>query len=121
MDEVDLFEFNEEFAVEVILCIRELNIDERKVNISGGGIALGHPIGATGANIVVSLVYNLQRSMKNKGVAAVCSGGGCSVAMAIEKVNVNIGGCGDMGIGEYPFFLDSSQFVFPPDFFTNML
>lgn len=83
-DEVDLFELNEAFAVQSIICIKELKLDETKVNISGGAIALGHPIGASGTRCLVTLIYNLKRLQKKKGIVSLCIGGGMGIAMAIE-------------------------------------
>lgn len=84
LNEVDLFEINEAFAVQSILVVKSLNIDVEKVNISGGGIALGHPIGASGARVLVTLIYNLRRTKKTKGIASLCIGGGMGIAVAIE-------------------------------------
>ncbi|KAL1453192.1 hypothetical protein WDU94_007357 [Cyamophila willieti] len=85
-EEVDLFELNEAFAAQSIACLRELGLEESKVNISGGAIALGHPIGASGARVLVTLIYALQRQGLKKGVAALCVGGGMGIAIAIEVV-----------------------------------
>lgn len=83
--DVDLFEINEAFAAQVIICARELEIPNEKLNISGGAIALGHPIGASGARILVTLIHNLIRLNKHKGVAALCIGGGMGIAICIER------------------------------------
>jgi acetyl-CoA C-acetyltransferase len=83
-DEVDLFEINEAFASQMLACINELGLDQAKVNVHGGGISLGHPIGASGARLLVTLMYALKRAGKSKGIAALCLGGGNAVAMAIE-------------------------------------
>ncbi|OGZ95519.1 MAG: hypothetical protein A3I44_03520 [Candidatus Sungbacteria bacterium RIFCSPLOWO2_02_FULL_51_17] len=85
-DKIDLFEINEAFAPVVIAATRELNIPEEKVNIAGGAIAMGHPIGASGARILVTLIHNLRLMRKKIGVAAVCIGGGEAIAMVIETV-----------------------------------
>uniref|UniRef100_A0A8D8QFP0 Acetyl-CoA acetyltransferase n=1 Tax=Cacopsylla melanoneura TaxID=428564 RepID=A0A8D8QFP0_9HEMI len=85
-EEVDLFELNEAFAAQSIACLRELGLDESKVNISGGAIALGHPIGASGARVLVTLIYALRRQGLKKGVAALCVGGGMGIAIAVEVV-----------------------------------
>lgn len=85
IDQVDLFEINEAFAVQAMLCVNILDIDLGKVNVSGGAIALGHPLGATGARIVVTLVHNMERLQKNRGVAALCIGGGMAVAIALQR------------------------------------
>lgn len=83
-EDVDLYEINEAFAVVAMAAIRELQLDEQKVNIHGGACALGHPIGASGARILVTLIYALKKLKKHKGVAALCIGGGEATAMAIE-------------------------------------
>ena len=83
-DDVDLFEINEAFASQMVACINELGLDQQKVNVHGGGISLGHPIGASGARVLVTLMYALKHAGKQKGVAALCLGGGNAVAMAIE-------------------------------------
>lgn len=84
IEEVDLYELNEAFAVQSVIVNKTLGIDESKINISGGAIALGHPIGASGTRILVTLIYNLRRLKKKKGVAAMCIGGGMGIALAIE-------------------------------------
>jgi acetyl-CoA C-acetyltransferase len=84
--DIDLFEINEAFAAQSIAVIRELNIDERKVNVNGGAIALGHPIGASGARILVTLIYELLRQNKAKGCATLCIGGGMGIAICVEKI-----------------------------------
>ncbi|KAI4454968.1 acetyl-coa c-acyltransferase [Holotrichia oblita] len=84
LEEVDLFEINEAFAVQSLLVVKALNIDSDKVNVSGGAIALGHPIGCSGARVLVTLLYNLKRLGKRKGVAALCIGGGMGIAVAVE-------------------------------------
>jgi len=86
IDDVDLFEINEAFAAQLVAIIRELKLDESKVNVCGGGIALGHPIGASGARILVTLLTNLQRNGGKKGIAALCVGGGMGVALCVEKM-----------------------------------
>ena len=85
-DEVDLFEINEAFAMVTMLAIRELGLDEDKVNIYGGACAQGHPVGSSGSRIIVTLMYALKRLGKKKGVAALCIGGGEATAVAIELV-----------------------------------
>ena len=84
-DEVDLYEINEAFSVQSVAVVRELGIDMDKVNVNGGGVALGHPIGASGARVLVTLLYELIRRNARKGIAALCLGGGNSVAMAIQR------------------------------------
>ncbi|KAK0085865.1 hypothetical protein PV325_004305 [Microctonus aethiopoides] len=84
-DEVDLYELNEAFAVQSIACLKELGLNPEKVNINGGAIALGHPIGASGTRILVTLLYALERTGGKKGVASLCIGGGMGIAIAIER------------------------------------
>jgi acetyl-CoA C-acetyltransferase len=85
-DEVDLYEINEAFSVQSVAVIKELGIDPNKVNVNGGAVALGHPIGASGCRVLVTLIYELIRRNGKKGIAALCLGGGNSVAMAVERV-----------------------------------
>ncbi len=82
--DVDLYEINEAFAVVALLAIKELKLPENKVNIHGGSCALGHPIGASGARIITTLIYALQKNAKKRGIASVCIGGGEACAIAIE-------------------------------------
>jgi acetyl-CoA C-acetyltransferase len=84
-DEVDLYELNEAFAVQAIAVCKELGLDLNKVNVNGGAVALGHPIGASGARVLVTLLYEMQRRGVKKGIAALCLGGGNAVAMAVER------------------------------------
>ena len=86
LDEIDLFEINEAFASQSIAVIRELGIDQNKVNVNGGAIALGHPIGASGARILVTLIHEMKRQNKNKGCATLCIGGGMGIALCVEKI-----------------------------------
>ena len=86
LDEVDLFEINEAFAAQSIAVIRELGIDPNKVNVNGGAIALGHPIGASGARILVTLVHEMKRQKKSKGCATLCIGGGMGIALCVERI-----------------------------------
>jgi acetyl-CoA C-acetyltransferase len=83
--EVDLYEINEAFAVVAMAAIRELKLDLAKVNVHGGGCALGHPIGATGARILVTLVHTLRQRGLKRGIASLCIGGGEATALAIER------------------------------------
>ncbi len=85
LEEIDIFEINEAFASQSIAVIKELGIDENKVNINGGAIALGHPIGASGARILVTLIHEMQRQKKNKGCATLCIGGGMGIALCVER------------------------------------
>jgi len=84
--DVDLYELNEAFAVAAIAVTRQLKLDPAKVNVNGGAVALGHPIGASGARILVTLLYELQRRNLRRGIAALCLGGGNAVALAIERM-----------------------------------
>ena len=86
LDDVDLYEINEAFASQIVACINELELDRSRVNIYGGGISLGHPIGASGARVLVTLIHALRRTGGQRGVASLCLGGGNAVAMAIESV-----------------------------------
>ncbi|UCC38378.1 MAG: acetyl-CoA C-acetyltransferase [Candidatus Aminicenantes bacterium] len=86
IEDVDLFEINEAFSSQLVVLIKELGLDREKVNVHGGAVALGHPIGATGARILTTLVYALKHRGLKKGVAALCLGGGDAVAMAVEIV-----------------------------------
>ena len=84
-DEVDLYELNEAFAVQALGVVKELELDLSKVNVNGGAVAIGHPIGASGARVLTTLIYEMMRRNVHKGVAALCLGGGNSVAMAVER------------------------------------
>ena len=86
IDEIDLFEINEAFAAQSIAVIRELGINQNKVNVNGGAIALGHPIGASGARILVTLIHEMKKQKKNKGCATLCIGGGMGIALCIERI-----------------------------------
>ncbi len=86
VNDIDLYEVNEAFAVVSLITNRELKLDADRVNISGGAIALGHPIGASGARILTTLLYNLRRTGKKKGVAALCIGGGEAVASIVHSM-----------------------------------
>ena len=85
LDEVDLWELNEAFSVQALAVIRELEIDPAKVNVNGGAVALGHPIGASGARVLTTLLHAMERRGKKKGIAALCLGGGNAVALAVER------------------------------------
>ena len=84
--DIDLFEINEAFAAVAMAAIRELSLDPARVNIRGGAVALGHPIGASGARILTTLVHALRKDGKKRGVAAICIGGGEATAMLVETV-----------------------------------
>jgi len=87
LEDVDLFEINEAFAAQYLSCEKELGIDREKVNVNGGAISLGHPLGATGTRLVLTLMYGLRRSGKRLGVASACIGGGQGIAILIENPN----------------------------------
>ena len=89
--DIDLFELNEAFAAQSLAVTRELAIDPAKVNVNGGAIALGHPIGASGARVLTTLVYALRARKQKYGVASLCIGGGMGIAMAIQNVQFGIG------------------------------
>lgn len=84
-DEVDLYELNEAFSVQALGVCRELGLDMNRVNVNGGAVALGHPIGASGARVLVTLIYEMIRRDVHRGIAALCLGGGNAVAMAVER------------------------------------
>ncbi len=84
LDEIDLFEINEAFAGQVLAVLRELKPNEEKLNVNGGAIALGHPLGATGSRLVLTLLKELQRRGGGRGVASACIGGGQGIAMVVE-------------------------------------
>ena len=84
--DVELWEINEAFAVQLVATLHELKLSPERVNVHGGAVALGHPIGASGARIMATLLYALERQGKQRGVAALCLGGGNAIAMAVERV-----------------------------------
>jgi acetyl-CoA C-acetyltransferase len=84
--DVDLFEINEAFTVQMVALLRELGIDPAKVNVQGGAVALGHPIGASGARVLTTLIYALRRTGGKRGIASLCLGGGNGVALAVETL-----------------------------------
>jgi len=84
-DDVELIELNEAFAVQALAVIRELELDPARVNVNGGAVALGHPIGASGARILVTLLHEMARRKLKRGIAALCLGGGNAVALAVER------------------------------------
>ena len=86
VNDVDLWEINEAFAVQLVATHRELKIPVDRINIHGGAVALGHPIGASGARIMATLLSALEREGKQRGIAALCLGGGNAIAMAVERV-----------------------------------
>ncbi|MDR2335265.1 MAG: acetyl-CoA C-acetyltransferase [Burkholderiaceae bacterium] len=85
VEDVDLFELNEAFAAQACAVNKELGVDPAKVNVNGGAIALGHPIGASGCRVLVSLLHEMERSGAKKGIAALCIGGGMGVSLAVER------------------------------------
>jgi acetyl-CoA C-acetyltransferase len=85
LQDVDLFEINEAFSVQAVAVMRELGIDPARVNVHGGAVALGHPIGASGARILTTLLYAMKRRNVKRGIAALCLGGGNGVALAVER------------------------------------
>jgi acetyl-CoA C-acetyltransferase len=86
LEDVDIIEINEAFSSQLVVLIKELGLDREKVNVHGGAVALGHPIGATGCRILITLIYALKHRGLKKGIAALCLGGGDAVAMAVEMV-----------------------------------
>ncbi|MGA2696439.1 MAG: acetyl-CoA C-acetyltransferase [Terriglobales bacterium] len=84
-EDVDLYELNEAFSVQALGVMRELKLDPNKVNVNGGAVAIGHPIGASGARVLVTLIYEMIRRDVHRGIAALCLGGGNAVAMAVER------------------------------------
>ena len=84
-EDVDLYELNEAFSVQALGVTRELGLDLNKVNVNGGAVAIGHPIGASGARVLVTLIYEMTRRNAKRGIAALCLGGGNAVAMAVER------------------------------------
>ena len=86
LEDVDLFEINEAFSVQMVAVLEQLGISADKVNVHGGAVALGHPIGASGARVLTTLLYALQHRGMNRGIASLCLGGGNGVALAVERV-----------------------------------
>jgi acetyl-CoA acetyltransferase family protein len=87
LDYIDLIEVNEAFAAQYLAVEKELGLDREKVNLNGGAIALGHPLGATGTRLVITLLYELRRRKKKYGLATACIGGGQGIAMIVESMN----------------------------------
>ena len=85
ISDLDLIESNEAFAAQSLAVIKELGIPKEKVNVNGGAIALGHPIGASGTRVLVTLLHEMQRRNSKKGLATLCIGGGMGIAMCIER------------------------------------
>jgi acetyl-CoA C-acetyltransferase len=85
LKDVDLFELNEAFAVQAVAVLNELGIDEAKVNVNGGAVALGHAIGSSGARVLTTLLYAMKHRSARRGIATLCLGGGNGVALAVER------------------------------------
>jgi len=86
LEDVDLVELNEAFAVQAVAVLRDLGLDADKVNVNGGAVALGHPIGASGARVLTTLLYALEARNARRGIATLCLGGGNGVALAVERL-----------------------------------
>jgi acetyl-CoA C-acetyltransferase len=86
LKDIDLVELNEAFAAQVIACDRELEFDPERLNVNGGAIALGHPIGCTGVRITTTLVHEMERRKAKRGVATLCISGGMGIALLLERV-----------------------------------
>ena len=86
IDDFDLIELNEAFAAQVLACDRELKLPRERLNVNGGSIALGHPIGATGARILVTLLHEMKKRSARRGLATLCVSGGLGVALEVEAV-----------------------------------
>ena len=87
IEQIDLVELNEAFASQVVACIRELGIDPKKLNVNGGAIALGHPLGCSGARIMTTLVHEMKKRGSRYGLATMCIGVGQGIATIVERVN----------------------------------
>jgi acetyl-CoA C-acetyltransferase len=85
LDEVDLFEINEAFSGSTVAVMKELKLDPAKVNVNGGSVALGHPIGASGCRVLVTLLHEMIKQDKKTGLATLCLGGGEAVAMVVKR------------------------------------
>jgi acetyl-CoA C-acetyltransferase len=85
MDQIDVIEINEAFAAQVLACDRELHFDPERLNVNGGAIALGHPIGCSGARIVVTLIHEMKRRQARRGLATLCVSGGMGMALLVEN------------------------------------
>jgi acetyl-CoA C-acetyltransferase len=90
--DVDRFEINEAFGAQVMACARELGLDEAKLNVNGGAIAIGHPLGATGVRLAITLARELKRARLRLGIAAACIGGGQGIALLIENPDAVVAG-----------------------------
>ena len=87
MQQIDLVELNEAFASQVLACVRELEIDLNKVNVNGGAIALGHPLGCSGARIMTTLIHEMKKRGSRYGLATMCIGVGQGIATVVERIN----------------------------------
>jgi acetyl-CoA C-acetyltransferase len=85
LQDVDLFEFNEAFSSQAVALTNVLELDPARINVNGGAVALGHPIGASGARVLTTLLFEMQRRAAKRGIAALCLGGGNAVALAVER------------------------------------
>ena len=85
LDQIDLIELNEAFAAQALACMKELDLDPDKVNVNGGAIALGHPLGCTGARLTTSLVHEMRRRGARRGLVTLCIGGGMGAALMLER------------------------------------
>ena len=85
-NDFDLYELNEAFSVQALAVVRELGLDPDRVNVNGGAVAIGHPIGASGARILATLLYAMKQRNATRGIAALCLGGGNAVAMSVESI-----------------------------------
>jgi acetyl-CoA C-acetyltransferase len=86
VSDIDLWEINEAFAAQMLACVRELGLDMSRVNVHGGAMALGHPIGASGTRVLVTLLHALDHYGKRLGLASLCLGGGNAVAVIVERI-----------------------------------
>jgi acetyl-CoA C-acetyltransferase len=85
LEDVDLFEINEAFSGSTVAVLKELHLDPTRVNVKGGSVSLGHPIGASGSRILTTLLYEMKRAGKKTGVASLCLGGGEGVALVVKR------------------------------------
>jgi acetyl-CoA C-acetyltransferase len=92
LEQIDRFEINEAFAAQILACERELGLDHQRINVNGGAIAIGHPLGATGIRLAVTLARELKNSGGRYGMAAACIGGGQGIALLIENAGVDATG-----------------------------
>jgi acetyl-CoA C-acetyltransferase len=86
LDDIDLIEINEAFAAQVIACDRDLRFDPERLNVNGGAIALGHPIGCTGVRITTTLLHEMKKRRSQRGLATLCISGGMGIALLVERV-----------------------------------